>query len=179
MPGYVALVRNVMVGRQGLHRQVLLDLLAAAGASDPRSHLATGNLTFTAPARSAPRIIAHLEAGVAEVIGRTEPVVARSDDELADLVAADPFAGYDPSRHELEVAFLDRRSPPFPPVEAGQRGAVVVAVRPHELCLAGDRTVANRAHANWLAERVQPARATSRAWSTVLRLDAELTRRRA
>ena len=179
MPGYAALVRNVMVGRQGLHRQVLLDLLAEAGAELPRSHLATGNLTFTAPARVAEGIVAHLEAGIAHVIGRSEPVIARSDDELADLVAADPFAGYDPRDHELEVALLDCRSNPFPPVDANQKGAVVVAVRPHELCLAGDRTVANRAHANWLAEKVQPSRATSRAWSTLLRLDADLSRRRA
>lgn len=170
MGRWVALVRNVMVGRQGLHRQVLLDLLAGAGATDGRSHLATGNLTFTAAPGAVAGIAEALEGGIAAVIGRREPVITRSAAQLADLVAADPFAGRDPARWELEVALVRIDAAPLPAVEPLQRGAEVVAVRAHELCLAGDRTQRNRAHANALAERIQPAPATSRAWSTVLRL---------
>jgi len=43
---YVALIRNVMIGRAGLDRDALLQIFAGAGAMDPRSHLATGNVSF-------------------------------------------------------------------------------------------------------------------------------------
>jgi hypothetical protein len=45
---FVGFVRNVMVGRNGLSAEVLLELVAKAGGHEPRSHLATGNLTFSA-----------------------------------------------------------------------------------------------------------------------------------
>src|SRR5687768_1554076 len=49
---YVGLVRNVMLGREGLHRYVLLRLVDAAGGRSAASHLTTGNLTFdVAPSR--------------------------------------------------------------------------------------------------------------------------------
>ena len=43
---YVGLVRNVMLGREGLHRDVLLRLVDAAGGRAATSHLRTGNLPF-------------------------------------------------------------------------------------------------------------------------------------
>ena len=40
-----AFIRNVMVGREGLTRAVLVDLAQRAGGARPRSYLSTGNLT--------------------------------------------------------------------------------------------------------------------------------------
>jgi hypothetical protein len=52
---YVGLVRNVMLGREGLHRDVLLRPVDAAGGRSAQSHLAAGNLTFdTAPSSWTP-----------------------------------------------------------------------------------------------------------------------------
>ncbi|MFL6239409.1 MAG: hypothetical protein ACJ735_07985 [Actinomycetes bacterium] len=39
---WVGFVRNIMVGREGMHRDVLLRLLSDARGVDGRSHLATG-----------------------------------------------------------------------------------------------------------------------------------------
>jgi uncharacterized protein (DUF1697 family) len=50
---YVGLVRNVMLGRQGLDRVLLLRLVDAAGGRSAESHLTTGNLTFEAAFRVA------------------------------------------------------------------------------------------------------------------------------
>jgi hypothetical protein len=44
---WLGLIRNVMVGREGLHRAVLLDLAARAGGADVRSFLTTGNVTLS------------------------------------------------------------------------------------------------------------------------------------
>ena len=77
MTRYVAFIRNVMVGRRGLTREVLLDTFAQCGASDARSFLATGNVAFTsgrAPAELGPELARAL-ASVADV---EEPVFIRS-----------------------------------------------------------------------------------------------------
>ena len=54
---YAGFVRAVMLGRDGLHRPVLLDCFRSAGADRPRSYLTTGNVTFTADERSVDRIL--------------------------------------------------------------------------------------------------------------------------
>jgi hypothetical protein len=49
---YAGPVRNVMPGREGLHRDVLLGPADATGGRSAESHLTTGNLTFdTAPSQ--------------------------------------------------------------------------------------------------------------------------------
>jgi uncharacterized protein (DUF1697 family) len=58
---YVGLVRNVMTGREGLIRDVLLQLLDAAGDREGRLHLATGNLTFEADPAELDDVVRRLE----------------------------------------------------------------------------------------------------------------------
>ena len=53
IPRRVAFIRAIMIGREGLHREVVLDLFREAGAIQPRNHLATGNVSFTALAADA------------------------------------------------------------------------------------------------------------------------------
>ncbi len=48
MARWAGFVRNVMVGRQGLTRLVLLGAVADAGGASPVSYLSTGNVTFDA-----------------------------------------------------------------------------------------------------------------------------------
>ena len=75
---YVGLVRNVMLGRQGLDREILLRLVAVAGGRDVASHLATGNLTFDAAPGRLDDVVRRLEDGIAGAIGHREPVVVRT-----------------------------------------------------------------------------------------------------
>ena len=74
---YVGLVRNVMQGREGLHRDVLLRLLDEAGGRSGASHLTTGNLTFDAAPARLDAVVRRLEDGIAGVIGRRVPVIVR------------------------------------------------------------------------------------------------------
>lgn len=43
---WVGFVRNVMLGREGVDRALLLTTLHEVGAIEARSHLTTGNVTF-------------------------------------------------------------------------------------------------------------------------------------
>jgi uncharacterized protein (DUF1697 family) len=89
---FAGFVRNVMVGRNGLSAEVLRELVAKAGGHDPRSHLATGNLTFSASPELLEVIRAGIEDCVESVLGRRENVFIRSVASLASAVRSDPFA---------------------------------------------------------------------------------------
>jgi len=89
---FAGFVRNVMVGRNGLSAEVLRELVAKAGGHDPRSHLATGNLTFSASPELLEVIRAGIEDSVESVLGRREDVFIRSVASLASAVRSDPFA---------------------------------------------------------------------------------------
>src|SRR4051812_33288628 len=100
-----------MLGRGGLDRA---GLVAAAGATEVRSHLTTGNLTFTAPETQLDAVVDRLEAGIGALIGRHEPVAVRSARWLATLVSRDYFAAYDDAL-EHEVSFLRHDAEPIDP----------------------------------------------------------------
>ena len=169
---YVGLVRNVMLGREGLHRDVLLRVVDAAGGRSAASPLTTGNLMFdTAPSRLED-VVRRLEDGIAAVIGRREPVIVREAAWFRDLVAGDPFAAFPIDRWELAIAFLHLRSAPLDPAAVPRiDGLEAVAVRPHELFMAGRRDV-RRPGATFLLPRPWRDEATTRSWSTVQRLAA-------
>ena len=172
---FVGLVRNVMLGREGLHRNVLLGLLDAAGGRNGVSRLTTGNLVFDAAPAQLDAVVQRLEAGIAAVIGRREPVVVRKAAWLSDFVAGDPFAGFPLDRWELAVAFLPLRTTPLDPAAVPRiDGLEAVAVRPHELLMAGRRDV-RRPGATFLLPRPWRDEATTRAWSTVQRLASART----
>lgn len=89
---HVAFVRAVMIGREGLHREVLLDMFERAGATDAVSHITTGNVSFSAEPDRLDRLVAQVGADLAALLGRDTPVFVRSLDELEALLDADPFA---------------------------------------------------------------------------------------
>jgi uncharacterized protein (DUF1697 family) len=89
---YVGFVRGVMIGREGLHRQVLLDMFERAGATVPVSYITTGNVSFSIDPGELGRVIDQVETDLARLLGRDTPVFVRSLDELVELLDADPFA---------------------------------------------------------------------------------------
>ena len=172
---YVGMVRNVMLGREGLHRDVLLRLADEAGGRSAESHLATGNLTFDAAPERLDGVVERLEDGIAAVIGRREPVIVREAAWFRDLVAADPFAAFPGDRWERAVAFLPLSAAPLDPAAVPRiDGLEAVAVLPHELLIAGRRGV-RRQGATYLLPRPWRERATTRSWSTIQRLASPRT----
>src|SRR3954466_13740607 len=104
-----------MLGREGLHRDVLLSIVESAGGSAVRNHLTTGNVTFTAPAARAGDVGRRAEAGIAAILGRHEPVVLRDLGWLAAFVEDHPFGAHADGTWELEVGFLPLDAAPIDP----------------------------------------------------------------
>lgn len=78
----VAFIRAVMVGREGLHRPVILDIFERAGAGDAVSHLATGNVSFDLDPADLGRLQTAVEGALSDVVGRRIDVFIRSLDHL-------------------------------------------------------------------------------------------------
>jgi uncharacterized protein (DUF1697 family) len=90
---YALFIRNVMIGRQGLSQNVLIDILAKHGAGHIVSYLATGNLTFEHGTKKIQQLKSAIEKDIALVIGRTEPVFIRSIHELRTIDFDAMYAG--------------------------------------------------------------------------------------
>jgi uncharacterized protein (DUF1697 family) len=92
MTTWVAFVRAVMIGREGLDRTVLLDMFGRAGASDAVSYISTGNVSFRCSDDALGDVVEHVERELHELLARPTPVFVRTEEELRSLVGANPFA---------------------------------------------------------------------------------------
>lgn len=133
---FVAFVRAVMIGREGLHRDVLLAMFEQAGATSSASHMATGNVSFTLDPGRLDTIVARVESDLERLLDRPTPLFVRSLDDLVELVDADPFASapFDDVYARL-VTFLPTSVPASLalPLMAPNEDWVVFAAGPGEL----------------------------------------------
>ncbi|WP_372840742.1 DUF1697 domain-containing protein [Phaeovulum sp.] len=98
MTVWVALLRGVNVGSAGrLPMAAFRAMLERLGARDVRSYIQSGNAVFRS-AHTAPALEAEIAAGIAVEFGFRPSVLLRGVGEMADILAANPFAkaGADP-----------------------------------------------------------------------------------
>lgn len=168
---WVGLVRNVMLGRDGLDRDGLLAAVASAGGVEPRSFLTTGNVSFDAAPDGLDRLTQRLEGALEEILGRPTMVAMRSHDRLCRLVGSDLFAEWDGADWELEVSFLPHTAAPVQRSRLRDPGRThIVALTGRELATARPPTGAGRPHANVLLQAACGLPATARGWGTLVRL---------
>ena len=168
---YVALLRGINLGRA---RQVgmprLAELLGARGHENVRTHLRSGNVVLDSTLGEA-ELVADLEKAIAKEFGFGVPVVVRTGDELAAVIAGDPLATVATDPAKYLVTFLPEppakdRVAALPPVEGG--GEYRVAGR--ELYLWLPDGIANTPLAAWKWDRLLGVAGTGRNWKTVTRL---------
>lgn len=109
MTAYVALLRAVNVGGTGkLPMAALVEICEAAGLKQVSTYIASGNVIFSSPWKER-RIKALLEGGLAAYAGKLVSVMVRSSDEMAAVLAGNPFRDTPPNRSV--AIFLDQRPP--------------------------------------------------------------------
>ncbi len=109
MPAYVALLRAVNVGGTGkLSMADLRALCEAAGFSDVRTYIQSGNVVFGSRLAEA-RVKATLESRLAAHMGKPVGVIVRRASEMADVVKRNPFPERPPNR--VVAVFLDAPAP--------------------------------------------------------------------
>jgi uncharacterized protein (DUF1697 family) len=107
---YVALLRAVNVGGTG--KLPMADLKAMcrdAGLGSVQTYIASGNVVFTSRAVES-RVKAELEARLRAYAGKPVGVMVRTAEEIAAVLAANPFPDAPPNR--AMVIFLDEAPPP-------------------------------------------------------------------
>ena len=110
MPIFVALLRAVNVGGTGkLPMADLVSMARAAGFQRVRTYIASGNLVFESPRREKD-VKAVLEQSLASYAGKHVGVLVRTAEQMAAVLAANPFPEKPPNR--TVVIFLDAPPPP-------------------------------------------------------------------
>jgi uncharacterized protein (DUF1697 family) len=107
LTAHVALLRGINVGgKNKLAMKELAAMFVAAGASDVRTLIQSGNVVCRAPNGVAKRLSSAVSAAILEGHGYRVPVIMRTASELAEVVKSNPFlrGGADPGT--LHVAFL-------------------------------------------------------------------------
>jgi uncharacterized protein (DUF1697 family) len=122
---YAAFLRGVMPTNAKMAD--LATSFAAAGFSNVKTVLGSGNLVFTATSASESAIERKAEKAMNAMLGRTFHTIVRSLDEVRALLAQDPFAAYRlPPASKCVVSFSRERLSAKLPVE--RDGARVLKV---------------------------------------------------
>ncbi|MFE7315073.1 DUF1697 domain-containing protein [Streptomyces sp. NPDC057555] len=107
MSRQIALLRGINVGGHNAFPKALqLELARSLGFAEVSVLLQTGNLVFADPGIPPERTARRIEEGILAELGLTVPVVVRTRDELAAVVAQNPFPLAVPEPKSLHVTFL-------------------------------------------------------------------------
>jgi uncharacterized protein (DUF1697 family) len=101
VPTYVALLRGINLGpRNKIAMADLREMLTKLGHRDIRTHILSGNAIFTSNRRSIPGLEDEISKAILERFGLDIAVLIRTREELAAVVARNPFeaAKDDPSK---------------------------------------------------------------------------------
>lgn len=175
---YVGFIRAVMVGRDGLHRQVMLDAFEQSGATSPINYISTGNVSFEADAQKMTAMTEEIEQRLESIVQRRTEVFVRSLDELVAMAESEPFTGHPLTGSVAEsVAFFYDKAPTddlLPLVSKAGDVAVFGEDARHWYTVAKVENGLSRGSGGMI-EKATGERVTSRAWSTIDRILTKLT----
>src|SRR5436305_1966598 len=104
---FIALLRGVNVGgKNKLPMKDLGALFVAAGCAQVRTYIQSGNVLFHADPVLATRLPDLIAARIVEGFGYRTPVILRTADQLAAVVASNPFLTSSAAQEALHVLFL-------------------------------------------------------------------------
>jgi uncharacterized protein (DUF1697 family) len=105
MPRYVAFLRGV--SPMNAKMADLKRCFEAAGFTDVKTVLSSGNVVFDARAKSETALAQAAEAAMPKRLGRTFATIVRSTADLQAMIDTDPFATFSPSpKAKRIVTFL-------------------------------------------------------------------------
>jgi uncharacterized protein (DUF1697 family) len=168
---YVAFIRNVMIGRAGLDRDALLQIFAGAGAMDPRSHLATGNVSFDWDGDDTDGLIDATQVGIEGTMGRFEPVFVRSVAALRSSVASRPFriTPISDVGHRC-VTFTESSARTDLPIVSPREDAYIFGADGTDWFSVTRLVEGRGGNVNRMIERALSCPATTRNWNTIERI---------
>lgn len=172
----IALLRAINLGaKRKVPMARLREIAADLGCSDVETYVQSGNLAFSCPAGETPAQTAtRLEAALEQEFGFAVPVVMRTGDELARILAANPLQDVATEDARYYVLFL------ADPIDPAQVAAMEPVANGPEAVHVTEREIyvwtPQGAHNARAMEALNNARlgtvVTARNWRTVTRLAA-------
>lgn len=167
MPQYAAFLRGV--SPTAVRMPDLVRAFEAAGFTDVRTLLSSGNVVFTARAASNASLERRAERAMTETLGKSFLPIVRPVDALRALLASDPYAPFRlPAGAKRVVTFL--REPPASPgsiaLPVERDGARILALRGGEAFSAYLPTPKGPVFMT-LIEQTFGKAVTTRTWETV------------
>ena len=139
MPRYAAFLRGV--SPMNLKMPDLKQALEAAGFSDVKTLLSSGNVVFTTRRATESAIERRVEAAIEAKVGKAFGAIVRSIDHLRDLLESDPYRPFRlPSAAKRVVTLLRVVPEPAPTLPIERDGARLLALRDRELISAYERS---------------------------------------
>src|SRR5579862_9585990 len=112
MATHVALLRGINVGgRNKVPMAELREVVSSLGHTGVTTYIQSGNVLFSTEETDNAKLAAALEAEIEERFGLWSSVVVLSRDELAQVVAANPYPD-EPDPRLVHVVFLNGELPP-------------------------------------------------------------------
>jgi uncharacterized protein (DUF1697 family) len=111
MASHVALLRGINVGgRNKVPMADLREVVTSLGHTGVSTHIQSGNVLFSTADTDTAKLAAALESAVAERFGIWASVVVLSRDELAQVLASNPYPD-EPNPRLVHVVFLNATPP--------------------------------------------------------------------
>jgi uncharacterized protein (DUF1697 family) len=90
---YIAFIRNVMIGREGLLQKTLINIFEMVGCENVKSYLSTGNVSFNYFGDNIQLLTTNIESEIQKIIGRNEDVFIRDLAYLKTIKVNNYFLG--------------------------------------------------------------------------------------
>ena len=132
MPRFAALLRGV--SPMNAKMPELKAAFEAAGFTDVKTVLSSGNVAFTARAASETALERRAEAAMLERLGQAFPTFVRPMDALRDVLASDPYRSFRLAPNAKRIVTFLRAKPPSAlrlPIE--RDGARLLVVKGREV----------------------------------------------
>ena len=112
MASHVALLRGINVGgRNKVPMAELREVVTALGHTGVTTYIQSGNVLFTTADTDTAKLAAALETAIEDRFGLWSSVVVLSRDELAEVLAANPYSD-EPDPRLVHVVFRNAEPPP-------------------------------------------------------------------
>jgi len=168
---HLALLRGINVGGKGkLPMKELVAIFAAAGASNIRTYIQSGNVLFESPLPEP--VIAQVTTEIARIYGYPGRIVLRSADELMTAFQSNPFAKAGASAETLHVYFLADKPDPAATksLDPDRSPGDSFVVRNREIYLHLPKGMARTKLTNAYFDSKLKTTSTARNWNTVGKL---------
>ena len=168
MAQYAAFLRGV--SPMNAKMPALKQAFEAAGFTEVRTFLSSGNLVFTAPAASDAALQRKAEAAMTTRFGRTFLTIVRPVDALRKMLASDPYQAFQlPPDAKRIVTFLREPPPSKLALPAELHGARILALDGKNAFGAYVRTDKGPVFMT-LIEKTFGSEQTTRTWQTVTKV---------